>query len=107
MTGGASGNGTAEHADASEQREASENGESRENAAQPSHQSVTETSAPPPQPPPKEPQQNPSEQPHTIAHFEPSPPLEGTGGRPSKPYVVWSSAPAEPSHDPGREEGGG
>jgi len=56
---------------------------------------------------PGEPRQNRSEQPHPIAHFEPSPGLEGTSGRPAKPYVVWSSAPAESSHDPGSEEGGG
>jgi ribonuclease E len=30
----------------------------------------------------------------TIAHFEPTPPIEG-GTRQSKPYVVWSSAPSE------------
>ncbi len=50
-----------------------------------------------------------------IAHFEPSPPLEGISGRPGgpggpggKPYVVWSSAPPEGTpHDPGRDEGGG
>jgi hypothetical protein len=31
----------------------------------------------------------------TVAHFEPSTtPAEGGGGRQSKPYVVWSSAPS-------------
>jgi ribonuclease E len=30
-----------------------------------------------------------------IAHFEPTPPTEGSGTRQSRPYVVWSSAPAE------------
>src|SRR2546429_4847075 len=29
----------------------------------------------------------------TIAHFEPTPPIEGA--RQSKPYVVWSSTPSE------------
>jgi len=32
---------------------------------------------------------------HPIAHFEPSPPIEGATGRQSKPYVVWSSAPTD------------
>ncbi len=43
-----------------------------------------------------------------IAHFEPSPPLEGISGHPGgKPYVVWSSAPSEGTpHDPGQDEGG-
>ncbi|HET9108158.1 MAG TPA: Rne/Rng family ribonuclease [Steroidobacteraceae bacterium] len=30
-----------------------------------------------------------------IAHFEPTPPTEGNTSREAKPYVVWSSAPAD------------
>jgi ribonuclease E len=42
---------------------------------------------------------------HPIAHFEPTPPLEGPSGRQTKPYVVWSSAPSDaPPHDAGHEE---
>jgi hypothetical protein len=41
---------------------------------------------------------------HSVGHFEPQPPLEGGGGRPSKPYVVWSSAPSDAAHGPGSEE---
>ncbi|HYK25249.1 MAG TPA: Rne/Rng family ribonuclease [Steroidobacteraceae bacterium] len=124
MAGGPAGNGNTPHAETGEQRdegaiaERSEQSEhsgeersyARLNEPEAEHaqrEPYTEASERPLQQAPKEPQQNQSEQPHTIAHFEPSSPLEGTGGRPSKPYVVWSSAPAEPSHDPGREEGGG
>ena len=35
-----------------------------------------------------------------IAHFEPTPPLEGTQHRQNRPYVVWSSAPSE-NKEPG------
>ncbi|MGH8218642.1 MAG: hypothetical protein ACREUT_08770, partial [Steroidobacteraceae bacterium] len=94
------GNGTAPHGPhgkggGAPEREQGPERQPREDTAQPGPEASRET------------QQNPSEQPHSIAHFEPSPPLEGNGGGPSKPYVVWSSAPAEPSHDPGRDEGGG
>ena len=41
---------------------------------------------------------------HSVAHFEPAPPLEGGTVRPSKPYVVWSSAPSDAPHGPGSEE---
>jgi ribonuclease E len=30
-----------------------------------------------------------------LAHFEPTPPTEGSASRETKPYVVWSSAPAD------------
>jgi hypothetical protein len=43
-----------------------------------------------------------------IAHFEPSPPVEGSAGAQSggKPYVVWSSAPTEAAPpDPAHDEG--
>ena len=36
----------------------------------------------------------PREAAHELAHFEPAPRPEGPGGE-HKPYVVWSSAPAE------------
>jgi ribonuclease E len=41
-----------------------------------------------------------------VAHFEPTPPLEGSKGQ-GKPYVVWSSAPpSDAPHEPGGDEGG-
>jgi len=44
-------------------------------------------------------------EPHSLGHFEPSAPVESSGARPAKPYVVWSSAPSEsPAHDSRPEE---
>ena len=43
----------------------------------------------------------PNVSPETIAHFEPSPKPE-SGAAPSKPYVVWSSAPADKDTDGSR-----
>jgi ribonuclease E len=37
-----------------------------------------------------------------VAHFEPSPPLESNGPRETKPYVVWSSTPADRPASSGR-----
>ncbi len=47
---------------------------------------------------PREPREAPArhEEPAApLAHFEPTPPTEGSASREAKPYVVWSSAPAD------------
>jgi ribonuclease E len=49
-------------------------------------------------PEPREPREVPvrHEEPAApLAHFEPSPPIESNAPRETKPYVVWSSAPAD------------
>jgi ribonuclease E len=42
---------------------------------------------------------------HSVAHFEPAPPIEGSH-RPGQPYVVWSSAPSSGGSSPPQESGG-
>jgi ribonuclease E len=67
----------------------------------------------PPREPPREPSREaaestaarPERAPAPIAHFEPSPPIESSTPRESKPYVVWSSAP--PDADRAVSGGGG
>jgi ribonuclease E len=55
---------------------------------------------------PREEQDRPAEPRRPVAHFEPTPPIEGATPQ-SKPYVVWSSAPPSgPPHEPGGDEGG-
>jgi len=57
----------------------------------------------PPRDPPREPPREatesaagrPERAPAPIAHFEPSPPIESSAPRETKPYVVWSSAPPD------------
>jgi len=43
-----------------------------------------------------------SESPRPLAHFEPAPRVESSG--PSRPFVVWSSSPAEQGPDKARED---
>jgi ribonuclease E len=61
---------------------------------------------PVPAEPPREPVAAAAGDHHPIAHFEPTPPLEGPSGRQGgKPYVVWSSAPSDAApHNAGPEE---
>jgi ribonuclease E len=57
----------------------------------------------PPRAPPREPEGHAAgagAEHRPLAHFEPTPPIEGTSSASSKPYVVWSSAPAPPDIPP-------
>jgi ribonuclease E len=77
--------------------------EPRSNGTQEPHQEApapSETSAvrewrEPPREAPEPPTARPERVPAPIAHFEPSPPIESSTPRETKPYVVWSSAPPD------------